>query len=91
MQRMHPALAGHRPAGGDQRLRGDLTAEHPDRRDLRRDPAVQVVLEPLQVEQLDQAVDHGLTARNTVGVERRAVSSRRYRSGVDTEPRRQSA
>ena len=69
MQRMHPALAGHRPAGGDQRLRGDLAAEHPHRRHLRRDAAVQVVLESLQVQQLDQAVDDGLPARNAVDVQ----------------------
>ena len=72
MQRMHPTFAGHRPTGGDQRLRRDLPAEHPDRGHRRRHPAVEVVLQSLQVEQLDQGVDHGLPAGHTVDVESHA-------------------
>ncbi len=63
---MHPAIGGHGPPGRDQRLPGHLPAEHADGAVRRADPAEQVHLELLQVEQLHEAVEGVLAAGDAV-------------------------
>src|SRR4029077_17134420 len=69
MQRVHTALAGHRPAGGDQGLCGDLATEHADGRHLGGHAAVEVVVDSFQIQKSDQGVHHGLATGDAVTVE----------------------
>jgi hypothetical protein len=65
---MDGAVVGHRADGGDEGLARHLTTEHPGRAFRRADPAEQVDLQLLEVEQLHQPVEHGLAARHAIGV-----------------------
>jgi hypothetical protein len=56
-------LRVHGPAGRDQRLAGDLPAEHTLRADLRALAAERGGVELLEVQHLEQLVDRGLSAQ----------------------------
>jgi hypothetical protein len=63
VQRVHMPFRRDSPAGRDQRLAGDLPAEHPDRAVGGAHPAEDVVLDAFEVEQCDQLVQNGLAGR----------------------------
>jgi hypothetical protein len=64
VQRVHPSLRVDRASARDQRLPGDLPAEHALHRRVGGEPAEQRVLEALDVEQLEQHVERLILRRH---------------------------
>ena len=60
VQRVHLALRVDGAAGRDQRLAGDLAAEHPLRADRRADPPERRLADRVEVQHLQELVDRGL-------------------------------
>ena len=57
MQRVGGPLVGDGPARGDQRLRRDLPAEDPGHHRAAARAPEDVLLDPLQVEQIEQGIE----------------------------------
>jgi hypothetical protein len=60
MQRMNAAICGYRTLGGNERLCGDLTAEHARTILVGAASAENVLLDLLDVEKLDELVEKPL-------------------------------
>ena len=82
MQRVHASFRVNRATAGDERLAGDLATEHSLHRGVRRQPPEQRVLQPLDVEQLQQQVERLVLRRHRESVAAGPVSRCRcYGSG----------